>query len=350
MPLSCQNTPTSTIVQLLYTAPQQLEFDHLLSQLKAALADNMPTQQQFNLVRNDLAILDTPTGRLTLSLQTGLTGAHDTCLTLGVGNGPDEARLGDAPDTGSHTGSDTGPNCKTAPANIAGQQTTLARRLTTAICTSAPVDQTLWHIVPQVVTADIIDTLAHKLPEIAHREVETSEPKELPRILRQVEETLKKRGKATDTADIEEDDTSSILTRLGLMGGARPGVPVTRAADKQPAPAPAITLDVIDPVLVPANDIPQVPTCDLTELQQVRQALYGFARSSERSHISIQMGLGSAQGSNLVIYLPFADKAGRAIKRMDRSDLARGARALAIMGTVSGLPNMVEAANMIGLV
>ncbi|MDG1118118.1 MAG: hypothetical protein P8N72_13515 [Flavimaricola sp.] len=326
MPLHCQTTPTSTIVQLLYAGPQSIDFSWLLSELHEALTEYMATEQQFDLVRNDLAFLDTPTGRLTLSLQTGLKGTHTTCLTLGVGNGPADSGLG--------------------PVGIAGQQTVMARRLTQAICETVPVDQTLWHIVPQVVTADIIDTLAQKLPEIAPRQVESSEPHELPRILRQVEETLKARAEGHPEGEADPDDSRSLMARLGLTGGRGQVETLVEVDDALPAVGPAQQ----DPSLRPANDIPQVPACDLTELQQVRQALYGYATAKDRRHVSVRMGLGASHSSNLVIYLPFADKAGRAIKRMDHNDFAHGARALAVMGTVSGLPNVVEAANMIGLI
>jgi hypothetical protein len=336
MPSHCQTSTTSTIVQLLYAGPRSIDFSWLLSTLREALRDYVATKQQFDLFGNDLAFMDMPTGRLTLSLQTGLQGKYATSLTLGIGRviapkGQAQNELSE----GDHEHRD-----------VAGEQTILARRLTKAICETIPADQTLWHIVPQVDTADIINTLVQQLPEIAPPQVEPSEPRELPRILRQVEETLKARAEGLPEGEADQDDSRSIMARVGLRRGSGKVEAFAKIGKARPTAGPAPQ----DPALRPANDIPQVPACDLTEPQQVRQALYGYATAKDRRHVSVRMGLGASRSKALVIYLPFADKAGRAIEHMDHKDFARGARALAVMGTVSGLPNMVEAANMIGLI
>ncbi|NCO22391.1 MAG: hypothetical protein GW905_10425 [Rhodobacterales bacterium] len=126
--------PTSTLAQLFFADAPDLDFTSEVAALARAFSQGLLPELTWD--HDDVAMLDFGPLRITLAIASGLRRAEQTCLTVAVGDGPGSGR--------SLTTLRHDAICKT---------------ITTRLARKHPITRMVWHVLPAVVTTDLIDQM-----------------------------------------------------------------------------------------------------------------------------------------------------------------------------------------------
>ncbi len=126
--------PTSTLAQLFYADAPDLDFKVEVEALAKAFSQGLLPELTWD--HDDVAMLDFGPLRITLAYPSGLRRAEQTCLTVAVGDGPGSGRSLSTP-----------------------RHDAICKTITTRLARKHPISRMVWHVLPAVVTIDLIDQM-----------------------------------------------------------------------------------------------------------------------------------------------------------------------------------------------
>ncbi|MEO6298825.1 MAG: hypothetical protein ABIV25_08655 [Paracoccaceae bacterium] len=282
----------STIAQLLFPNDRTLDFARIVAELETVLGRLRGDTVQITWDCDDLVAFDMPETRILLAWTeleaTGLQG----CLTVSVGPGPSSAiQTGDA------------------------EHESLCSRLVERIQHRFVPAAVIWRQVEGSIDAELVDGLIDILPDINTI---------LPSIDGIVESISK-----TDLSKSSHPET----------------VQQAEVAELQSLPLPKITaakptanIRPLPDILMPANDVPDLPQIRSEELDRLRKALYpSVAANSIPSH-STQMRLAAhCLNATLILVWSPLGAAVMTYSILKGEDIRFSSRMMAVAGTLFGL-------------
>lgn len=275
------DSKVSTLAQLLFAAPPEINFAHVVAELDQALADHPSDRRDLRWDNDDLAVFTLDGLRVVLAYSDDLPGAHAACLTLGLGPHPDTPA--------------NGPEAEAID--------TLRRQLADRLSRRYRVDEVLWHETDRALTPDLIEDLLARLSEPPPL-TELPVGEDIDRLL------------ARMAAEMNSRDTPP------PMNFARPD------ADSELGP----TVRHV-PVAPPANRVPDLPRPKDAELDRIREALYAEDPTAARRQQSVPMRLAvhAMNATMVVVFLPVG-MAAMAHGIVRGEDMRRSAQAMALLG------------------
>ena len=268
------STTQSTLAQLLYKTPPEINFVQVVGELEAILGRYPATHRALTWDRKDIAVFDIDGSRIVLGWQGALTGIHGACLTVSVGHGP--------------KASDT--------ALLAERRASLCRLICDRLAARQPHDGVIWHDIDAPVTPDLIEALLERLPRRGKPRPVGEPAGEVDRLLARMSVELQTRV-SQPVPNFEPPE------RTGFLPAAlRPPEDwMLKVPEPRSEPAAPVALAV-------ANDVPAVPRLHDEEAAVIRAALYPPEPEKQRAQTrpSTQMRLAvHAMNSTLIlVYLP----------------------------------------------
>ncbi|MBD3765490.1 MAG: hypothetical protein IE927_12380 [Rhodobacterales bacterium] len=387
---------TSTIAQLLYLRPPQLNFAHVVRELDVALARCPADRRDLTWDCEDVAVFNLDGSRIVLGYSEDLRGRYAACLTVSVGHGEEEG-LTDI---------------------LARRRDGLARMICDRLILRWPCDDEAWHTLDRIVTAEVVDDLLDALMQTPAQpwaagvdEAElidpatvdaalADDPAVIDRLMARMMAELAARDQtvvplrpAARPAPAVADPPPAALADPEVVADpvadpvadqAAPSVAASAAdpaAEPAPEPAPAVEDLATDrpritplsppcarprprPILrmavrppaeaAPANDQPDLPRPRDPELERVRAALYPAepvaAAPQDLAPLSTQMRLAvhAMNATMIVVALPVG-AAMMTYSLLRGEDMRLSGRAMALTGAVLAFGNSPFAREVLAL-
>ncbi len=299
----------STLAQLLFSTPPQINFADIVDELEAVLAHYPATSRALSRDGGCVAIFDLDGSRVVLGFTDDLAGPHAACLTVSVGTGPD----------------------LTGPGPLAGRRTALCRKIADRLSSRYPYDTVVWHETPSPVTPDLIDRMIETLAAGGEPTRLPQEPAvEIDRLLARMSVELEIR-QVNPVTNFARPDPHS-FTPLSVRP---PKARIKLPAALRPAPVPEELLTAPAETEVVANDRPLLPQNHDADAARIRAALYPPEEEVEDQRPSTQMRLAvHAMNATMIVVLLPVGAAMMTYSILRGEDMRRSGRMMALTGLV----------------
>jgi len=309
----------STIAQLVCSADTHVNFARLVSDLDTVLQRFGDTRPQLKWDCDDVAIFDLPGTRILLGWCDDFRSDRTGCLTLAVGPSPLPAN------SGARVSNDA-----------------ICLRLVERVQDRLAPRAVVWHQVPGVTSAEVVDELIAALPgRTAQAAGEAEAPvaeAAPPAPEAPAEPAVAEAGPVAEAAPAPAAEAEAAPVAEAASRD-RSNVRVLQAFRKAPAAEAAAAVAPAAPP--PANDRPHLPRWHDPELARLREALYDPAEAAAAAALEaakptaqMRLAIHAMNATLIAVYAPFG-AAVMTYSLLKGEDLKVSARMLMLAGSVS---------------
>lgn len=312
--------PNSTVGQLLFRNPSDLCFTRIVTDLQAAIEAAIAAPRKSTWDHDDVVLVDYEGTRITLGYTTDVPGRHwAACLTIAVGAGP------------AHD-----------PGLMPERQARFARVIADRISRHFPPDETRWHELPAVMTAELVDALINAVADREETLEATPHPDPFPPIDDDLVSAADARTRDAMAGRSRDEQTGPDPVR---QTRSAPG----RARSRKSRPRPVLETNWLRPG-VPANDMPDVPAAATEEATRIRAALYEEAAQATSKGDSAQIRLAAhvMNATIMIMSLPIGASV-MTYSLLRGGNLRSSARVMALVGIAIGVSQMMFGVPMPGM-